>query len=767
MDATGRLGLPPGFQVETPGASQGAPAALPPGFQVEKPATPSVWERLKSTVTGQGRTEFPEAKEFLDAFLESGAGSIGGDASAIQRSAITSDPAAQVDILRKNIPGLEVRLDKYKNVMLKAPGMKEFAYLNKPGFSKRDIDEFFTPILATLPFLGSAGVGENVAARFATGGAMMGSAELEREALERAAGSEQEPSAFREGMALVGGSTLAPGVPSATIAAGRELVPKVAYPLMSIFSSKGAQNLAERKLAGGLVADIQTEERGIAANLQPGTASLGEALGSMAPQYAPRRPGQAFTPETLRAEAASRLQEKAGRQGGTYGGDTRLMDIGGEKTRALARSAANISPEARQTLVDVIQPRYQSQSERAATFLQSLVGTRTATATREQLDRMAESVVSPAYKRVMELGRNGIPAEVFSDLLRKSRNFQNAVRRALIEMRERDASGRMDTTIAGPNGLTLETWDQVKRVLQDLEGELYRKGRSSQAANAGAIRQELVDTLTAAFPAYAQARGISERVFDARNALEAGEKFVTSKLENDVARKAFNDMSPVEQELFRTGFISQFIAAVREAPYRKNIVEMLAESPAAKERIEMVLGPERMKELEAFLRSERMMDWIRSAVQGNSTTARQLAELGLASSAGALAAGFDPHNWQIGLIVSVLTKIGLSRGLSAYDQQVARKIAEALTSRDPNVYLRGLRTLAQPKWISALKRLDSITQTGGVSATGNRVGRNIAVQALQSDPQNLPQDRSGLKAGQTYQTPRGVLRYNGQGFVQP
>ncbi len=52
------------------------------------------------------------------------------------------------------------------------------------------------------------------------------------------------------------------------------------------------------------------------------------------------------------------------------------------------------------------------------------------------------------------------------------------------------------------------------------------------------------------------------------------------------------------------------------------------------EQIQIALGPQRATELESMLRVENVMNMARGAVQGNSTTARQLFEMGLAGGAG-------------------------------------------------------------------------------------------------------------------------------------
>ncbi len=67
-----------------------------------------------------------------------------------------------------------------------------------------------------------------------------------------------------------------------------------------------------------------------------------------------------------------------------------------------------------------------------------------------------------------------------------------------------------------------------------------------------------------------------------------------------------------------------------------------------------------------------MMDRLRMAVQGNSTTARQLAELGLAGGAGLVAGGGNPLDLKA-LATGALV-YGLRRGSAEIDARVARRV---------------------------------------------------------------------------------------------
>jgi hypothetical protein len=136
-------------------------------------------------------------------------------------------------------------------------------------------------------------------------------------------------------------------------------------------------------------------------------------------------------------------------------------------------------------------------------------------------------------------------------------------------------------------------------------------------------------------PAYKQVREGAASFFGAQDALEAGRNFVTARGENADYQRGLAKMNPAERGLFASGFASELAGKVHELRDAQNVLnQTFLTSPAAKERVNMALGPDKAKELEVYLRAETLADRLRGAL-GNSTTARQLHEMGLAATGGA------------------------------------------------------------------------------------------------------------------------------------
>ncbi len=230
----------------------------------------------------------------------------------------------------------------------------------------------------------------------------------------------------------------------------------------------------------------------------------------------------------------------------------------------------------------------------------------------------------------------------------------------------------------------------------------------------------LVSHLDDVAPEYKTARSGAAAYFGAEDALEAGQKIVKSRMSNGEIARGLAKMSPQERKLAQDGFVSDYIAMLRETGDRRNVLNKIADSPAARQRLELVLGPQKSREMETMLRIEGIMDAARPAVQGNSTTARQLAELGLAGGTYTVGTGGDIFNPSPSALANAAFVYGAARGRSKINENVSRKVAEMLASNDPAAILRGIKIVANSKQLfNSLRSADKgLARVGGEQATG-------------------------------------------------
>ena len=421
---------------------------------------------------------------------------------------------------------------------------------------------------------------------------------------------------------------------------------------------------------------------------------------------------------------------------------TAVIDAGGETTRALARSAANTSPEAREALTGLTQTRFGAQNERTSDFVQRLTGaTGDNPATTEALQQAAQRANRPAYARAYQDGDRQIFSPEMEQLV-SSPAVVEAMRRAASSGRDRAVTqgyGAFNPGVTVENGMVnfrtgrdgvptypnLAFWDATKRELDDAAGAAARAGRNGEASVLGDLARRLRNELDQQVPSYGQARAGAAQAFGAQDALEAGANFVSSKMDNAEARRAVQRMSPPERQLFQQGYASALINKIDETGDRRTVLNQLAQSPADRERLEIALGPQRARALEAFLRVEGIMDRARTAVTGNSTTARQLTELGLAGGAYGIAGHgdlTDPRAIATGALVW-----GLSHGRNHINERVARRVGEMLASNDPQVVQRGAQMIARhTNLFNNLRAMDGFGSKGGASVASSR-----GLQALQ------------------------------------
>jgi hypothetical protein len=419
-------------------------------------------------------------------------------------------------------------------------------------------------------------------------------------------------------------------------------------------------------------------------------------------------------------------------------GPAAVIDLGGETTRALARSAANTSPEGRQALNTVVNDRFEGQGGRVTDWLRYTFNFPNADTQQKAIEQAAKAANAPAYAKAMRDGRGGIWDQELA-AISEAPAMQTAVQAAIKQAQNRSAPDVSKASVqqlqarwmAGGKP-TLEFWDLVKRQIDQKINVAKRAGESEDVQELTRIKSFLVGKLDAAVPSYSQARAGAAAFFGAENALEAGQNFVTQNFNNRETRAALARMSDLERQLFQDGFVDRLIQTLEKVNDRRSIVGKIYADPANREKITIALGPQRAAELEAGLRVEGIMDFARTAIQGNSTTARQLIERGLAGGGlgigGVGAYNMDPTQMTVAAVMGAIA--GGSRRI---DQRVARRVAEMLASDDPASIARGVQIIARSHhFMEALRNADRLL----VPAGGQQSAKVPAITSFAGRPED-------------------------------
>jgi len=384
------------------------------------------------------------------------------------------------------------------------------------------------------------------------------------------------------------------------------------------------------------------------------------------------------------------------------------LDQGGEQTRALARSAANLSSEARTALEVPVNERFAGQGGRITDQIRRVVGNTDATATREGLMSAARKANKPAYAKAYKEGSRGIVTPELERLM-GSPEVARAMKRASERGKSRaiaDGFGGFNNVVKvtddgqisfrkGKNGVptypNLQFWDYVKRELDDMAGKEVRSG-GEFGRTLTSLSSDLRKELDRVVPAYGDARAGAAKFFGAQDALEAGQKFVGTRMPIEEARRALGKMSAPEKKLFREGFAAEIVNRISRVNDRRDVINSMFNSKQSRAQVRLALGDDGARKLEAFLHVERIMDRARSAF-GNSTTARQFVELGLAGSG----AGYSALTGDVRGLAFTGMILGAGRVKSVVNRRMAKEIGILLASDDPKKVSTAVARIAKSK----------------------------------------------------------------------
>jgi hypothetical protein len=446
------------------------------------------------------------------------------------------------------------------------------------------------------------------------------------------------------------------------------------------------------------------------------------------------------------------------RDAAAAGQPVNVMDLGGETTRSLARSAANTSPEGRAVLNNAINDRFEGQGDRLSSWLNSTFHYPNAHAQQQAIDQVERTTNRAAYARAYQAGDRDIISPELERLL-GSPAVGDAMKSAVERGKNRavvQGFGAFNPPVTIENGVVrfnrgqtgapaypnIQLWDYTYRELRDAGQQAFRAGRNEEGSAISSLAQTLRGELDRIVPEYGNARSVAARFFQAENALEAGQNFVLQNFGNREARQAVARMSPQERQLFQDGFISRYIETIQKVPDRRNVLNSIANSPQARDKLEIAVGPQRARELEGFLRVEGIMDVARNAVQGNSTTVRQLAEAGLAGGVtGGVATGdYSPGNLMTFALMGSAARYVGGKVNQRIDQNVARQVARMLTSNDPRVLQNGMRIVARsPRMLENLRSADNaLARVSGEQAGGIPALQSVGTGRAEEQQPSVP-----------------------------
>jgi hypothetical protein len=394
----------------------------------------------------------------------------------------------------------------------------------------------------------------------------------------------------------------------------------------------------------------------------------------------------------------------------------------GSATRTLARTAVNVSPEAQGSLQGAVQDRFLTQNTRAKGFVSRLMNGAVDDLTlQENLRDAARASNKAAYDAAYASPKaNSLWTPRLQGLM-QSPEFIAATKSA-------EAAAKTDAALKGYKAVqnpfvfaadgtptlkpgvspNLEFWDIVQRELRKAKEALGPK-ELTQASRIDQLRTALLTELDGAVSQFATARQGAAKFFGAEDAIDAGRKAFRMTKEVPELRRAHFALKAPEKDAAAVGYASEMIDAIDAAKDRVNVINSLFGSPSARARNELFLGPQRARELEAYVKVEQTLDLLRNAVSGNSTTAQQLISAGVIGGAGTV--GFFGSGGDFGsagglAFLAMAGRRGAQMLGKRVDDQVMKRVAEMLMSSDPKMVERAIQNASLSK--ANMEALDAL-----------------------------------------------------------
>lgn len=416
--------------------------------------------------------------------------------------------------------------------------------------------------------------------------------------------------------------------------------------------------------------------------------------------------------------AATKVAERIAAQGRTVdqvanridrargqGQNISVAEAGGDSVRDLARTAVNIPGPARNRITAKVNIAQMSQGDRLKTAVADLFADPNAyQATKEGIIADRASAAQPYYRAAYA---RPIP---YTNHLEEALNTP-AGKAALAGAKQNslnrrepwaqwfasiDDQGNIIDKRRVPDTRAL---DEVQRTLRGMvedakaqpDGSPFAKARATPKSIAiQSVRDDLLKEMDAANPAFAKARAVALDNIQADEALEFGRNALGT--DSRVVAKTMAKYSDGQRQLARIGAAEALRAKIDKAGFTNNAVLRIFNSREQINGLKALFGnTEEFNRFRGMIFNEARKVKTRAAVTGNSTTARQLADMNDAGqmgdtvrTVGHLAAG-NPLTAAAHAVVAGLRRLG---GLTP---QVADHIGRLVMTSDPSK-VRGIVT---------------------------------------------------------------------------
>lgn len=306
------------------------------------------------------------------------------------------------------------------------------------------------------------------------------------------------------------------------------------------------------------------------------------------------------------------------RQMQELGPDAVPADVGNNFSRLL-RAASNEVPRIEGSAAEVLNARQAGQGPRILSALDDATGTSSLTAA-DEIERLNQ-ITGPQINQLYDAARS--KNIDFGPKVSKLLTGESSVAKAMEKSQQR----LIDREAAGDTIGNLDVIDATKQELDDQIGVAIRQGENNKARNLVRLKNIMVDEVDKAVPEYKQARDLFAGKAALESAADTGAQFFKLKARElgDITKT----MGQSEMKMFKLGAKDAILDKIDTLQPGSDAVKRLFGKNGDVRKLKALFDtPEDFKRFSDTLEREAVFTITRRAAQANSTTAKQLADVG-------------------------------------------------------------------------------------------------------------------------------------------
>jgi hypothetical protein len=391
-----------------------------------------------------------------------------------------------------------------------------------------------------------------------------------------------------------------------------------------------------------------------------------------------------------------------------------LADVGGQSTRDLLRTTTNIPGKARDRVATQLALRQMGQGDRLKSLVsQTLADPDGYLAAKDEIAATAKRLASPLFKEAEKIPIHF--SETLEGIIKTPAGRKALAKAEELAANEQIPFKQLFVNVADDGSMTIKrvpdqrAWQYIKQAMDDMvdaETDSITKKVSNPGRIINNLKNQLLEELDAQNPVYAQARKVWGGQQSLDKALEFGRNSMT--MAPEAVRRQLGKFGPPEKEAARAGVAEWIRGRIDTAGFTHNaILKFFSNRQQVKNLRELFDNEDQFKTFRKTIFSEAKRRSTYDAVRGNSTTARQMADM---FETGGMQEGVDAlKTVATGRpIAAALQFVGSRlRMLGGLTPQVADDISKKLMSMSPEVQAQiasDIRRIEQAKLSSTQKQ---------------------------------------------------------------